>query len=317
MFANHLKREFMKLSALRLIVFMAALATCVCAVAQNAASTSKEKETDTSKGFSEIESIQGTLNSSERLFKLDSTLGWDFNNHFGVFAGLPVYLVQVPSSTNTVGTTATTTSESSNNGIGNIYFGLAFRAPNPTVSFASTLTAGAPTGNRKKGFSSGRGTIDWDNRLEHSFDLLTPFFEGGLGNTVPDSRLFTRPFTSLGFVAHLEEGAELDLFWHLSIGGSAYEIVPAGNQQIFSKLVAKGGAATGAGKHGRVFETGSTASGDGLTRENGFNAWIGIEPNPIWRLELGYTRSMTFDLNSFAFNLQMNVGKILRSKKTT
>jgi hypothetical protein len=33
------------------------------------------------------------------------------------------------------------------------------------------------------------------------------------------------------------------------------------------------------------------------------------------RLELGYTRSMTFDLSSFAFNLRMNVGKMLRSKR--
>jgi len=146
---------------------------------------------------------------------------------------------------------------------------------------------------------------------------LTPFFDAGLVNTVPVSRLFTRPFTSLGFVAHLEEGAEFSLGGHLSVGASAYQIVPSGNQKIYSKLVAKGGAAAGTGKHNRVFETAATSSGNDLTRENGFNSWIGIQPNSIFLLELGFTRSATFDLSSFAFNLRMNFGKLLRSKKTS
>lgn len=299
------------MSFLKLIVVSAAvLTTSLCSVAQKSAETP-----ETFRGVTAIESIQGTLNSSERLFKLDSTVGWDFNKHFGVFAGAPVYFVHVPSSTTTTGTTTTTTPASSNNGLGNVYLGLALRAPNPTLDYSSTITAGAPTAGTKKGLSSGRGTIDWDNRFEHAFSRLTPFFDGGMGNTVPDSRLFTRAFTSLGFVAHLEEGADYELVKHFSVGGSAYEIVPAGNQKVFSKLVARGGTATGTGKHGRVFETSATASGSGLTRENGFNTWIGFEPAPAWRLELGYTRSMTFDLNNFAFNLQVNFGKLLRSKK--
>ena len=31
------------------------------------------------KGFTEFETVQGTLNSDSRLFKIDSTVGWDFN----------------------------------------------------------------------------------------------------------------------------------------------------------------------------------------------------------------------------------------------
>lgn|SRR5215472_6769239 len=301
---------------LRSMVFTAAMAMCAGAVAQNTPPTTKE--IDTTKGFTEIESFQGTVNSSENVLKLDSTLGWDFNKHFGVFAGVPVYFVHVASTTTTAGGVTTTTPSSSNNGIGNVYVGLAFRASNPAVDYSSALTAGAPTADTKKGFSSGRAAIDWDNRFEHAFGRLTPFFEGGLGNTVPDSRLFTRPFTSLGFVGHLEEGGEFNLSRNLFVGASAYEILPSGNQKIFSRLVARGKAAVGAGKHNRVFETGATASGNDLTRENGFNSWIGIQPkSSIWLLELGFTRSATFDLNSFAFNLRMNFGKLLRSKKTS
>ena len=277
-------------------------------------SSSKSKEGDDAKGFSEIESIQATVNSDQKLFKLDSTVGWDFNKHFGVFAGVPVYFVEIPSSTTTTGTTTTTTPSSTNNGIGNAYLGIAFRAPNPALGYASTITAGAPTGDTSKGFSSGRATIDWDNRFEHSFTRLTPFLEGGFGNTVPDSRLVTRAFTSLGFITHLEEGAEFELVKHVSVGGSGYQILPAGNQKIYSKLVAKGGTARGTGKNGRVFETSATASGNGLTRENGFNTWVGLDVARVWRVQLGYTRSTTFDLGGFAFNVSMNVGKLLRSR---
>ena len=63
--------------------------------------------------------------------------------------------------------------------------------------------------------------------------------------------------------------------------------------------------------------TAAEASGNGLTRENGASAFVAFDPSPVWRLELGYTRSVTFDLNSFAFDLRMNVGRLLRPKKTS
>jgi len=303
----------MTFSVFRSIVLAAMLMMGLSAFAQT--SSAKAKDGEVEKGFSEIESFQATINSDQRLFKLDSTVGWDFNKHFGVFGGVPVYFIESPSFTTTTGATTTTTPSSSNKGIGNVYLGLAFRVPNPALDYGSTITVGAPTGDTKKGLSSGRATIDFDNRFQHAFSRLTPFLEGGFGNTVPDSRLVTRAFTSLGFVTHLEEGAEFEVLKHVSVGGSGYQIIPAGNQKIYSKLVAKGGTATGTGKHGRVFETSATASGNGLTRENGFNTWVGFEAARIWRLELGYTRSTTFDLGGFAFNVSMNLGKLLRSGK--
>jgi hypothetical protein len=255
------------------------------------------------------------VNSEGSLLKLDSAVGYDFNKHFGVFGGLPLYFAHISSSSTPAGTTSGSTS--SNNGLGNLYLGFLGRAPNPTLDYATALTLTAPTASTSSGFSSGRGGIDWTNRFEHSFDHLTPFFEGGLANSVPDSAFFTRPFTSLGTISHLEEGGDYELLRHFSAGGSAYQIVPFGNQKIFSRLVKKGQSAKGPGSHGRTFETSATASGSGLTRENGFNTWVAFEPSKIWRLEVGYTRSMTFDLDSFAFNLRMNIGKMFRSRKSS
>ena len=268
------------------------------------------------RGFTGFESLQGSLNSDSKMFKLDTNAGYDFTSHFGVFAGMPFYFANTQTVTTQVnGTTTTTTQDVTNNGLGNAYFGMALRAPNKTLDYSSTITLAAPTGSTSKGFSSGRANADWTNRFEHSFDRITPFFEGGLANAVPDSSLFTRPFTSLGLLTHLEEGGELEIIKHFSVGGSGYEIVPFGNQKIFSKIVGKGQSGSGKGKN--TFDLSAEASGSGLTRENGFNSWIAFDPTPVWRVELGFTRSATFDLNSFAFNLRMNLGKLARSRHSS
>jgi hypothetical protein len=291
---------------------IALLAANISGFAQGQTQTSQSSpnsrvQLDSEKGITGFESFQGTINSDSRIYKIDSNLGWDFNKHFGVFGGLPVYFATVPSSTTVNGTTTTTNASSTNSGIGNAYLGFTLKAPNPKLDYASAVTASAPTGSKTKGFSTGRVGLDWTNRFEHAFDRLTPFFEGGLSNTVPDSAFLARPFTSLGAISHLEEGAEYQLVKRFYAGGSGYQIVPFGSQKVFSKL-------DGKGKGKNAFDNSTVSTGNDLTRENGFNTWVAVEPTSIVRLELGYTRSMTFDLSSFAFNLRMNVGKMLRPK---
>jgi len=263
------------------------------------------------KGFSGFEEFQGTLNSDSKIFKLDSNAGYDFNKHFGIFVGMPLYFANTQTTTTQVnGTATTTTSDVTNNGLGNAYFGFAMNAPNKTLDYSSTVTMAAPTGSTSKGFSSGRVNFDWDSRFERAFDRLTPFVDAGLANAVPDTGLSTKPFTSLGLLSHVEEGGEFELVKHFSIGGSGYEIFPFGNQKIFSKIVGKGQSGNGKGKNS--FDLAAVTSGSGLTRENGFNSWVAFDPTPLWRVQVGFSRSATYDLNSFGFNLRMNLGKAAR-----
>src|SRR5215510_757502 len=290
-----------------LVIALLAANISLLAQGQTQPSTNTREQVDSENGITWFESFQGTINSDSRIYKLDSNLGWDFNKRFGVFAGVPVYLANVPSSTTTNGTTTTTNASYTNSGIGNAYLGFTLKAPNTKLYYASAVTAYAPTGSAAKGFSTGRVGVDWTNRFEHTFSRLTPFFEGGLSNTVPDSAFLARPFTSLGAISHLEEGAEYRLVKHFYAGGSGYQIVPFGNQKVFSRL-------SGRGKGKNSFDASAVSTGNDLTRENGYSTWVGLEPTSIARIELGYTRSMTFDLNSFAFNLRMNVGKMLRPK---
>lgn len=283
-------------------VCMLTLLVPACAFGQNPPAPEMQK------GFTGFEEFQGTLNSDSKIFKLDSNAGYDFNKHFGIFAGMPIYFANTQTTTTQVnGTATTTTTNVTNNGLGNAYFGFAMRAPNKTLDYGSTLTFAAPTGSTSNGFSSGRANFDWDNRFERGFDRLTPFVDAGLANAVPDTGLSTKPFTSLGMLSHLEEGGEFELVRHFSVGGSGYEIFPFGNQKVFSKIVGKGQSGKGKGKNS--FDLAAVSSGSGLTRENGFNSWVAFDPTPLWRVQVGFTRSVTYNLNSFGFNLRMNLGK--------
>ncbi len=268
---------------------------------------------DNIKGFNAYENFRGMVNHSGTLLKLDSTLGYDFNRYFGVFTGVPLYFAS--DSSNTPGQTRLHDA-----GAGDFYFGADAYAFNRYVDYTSTLTISAPTGSVSKGFSPGKPTVDWNNRFRHKFGRLKPFVTAGVGNTVPDSDLITRNFISLGKVSHFEEGVEFEIAPTVYFGSSAFQIVPFGNQQVFNRF---DGAAPrdDHGGHGNAAPpqppppvAATSTSGNDLTREHGFDAWFGFEPTRIVSLELGYSRSVTFALNSFSFNLGLNVGKLFRSK---
>jgi hypothetical protein len=269
------------------------------------------------RGFNMYESFQGAIGSSGSIFKLDSTAGYDFNRYVGVFAGIPLYFAHDSSSADNL----------TGSGGGDVYFGLELYAPTRVVSYGSTFTVSAPTGNVTKGFSTGHRTFDWTNRVYRRFGHFMPFVSAGVSNTVPDTDLVTRTFTSLGNVVHLEEGAEYDLTKRVYAGASGYHIFPFGNQQVFNRVDDSGG---GPGDSRRDKDAPNPApppsttppplpvppssSGAGLTRENGFDTWVGFEPARVLRLEIGYSRSVTFDFNRLSIYLGMNVGRLLHKQ---
>lgn len=286
--------------------------------------TEQAPEAPEIKGFNEYENFRGMVNHSGSLLKLDSTVGYDFNSHVGIFTGVPLYFANDTS--NTPGQ-----SRVHDAGAGDIYFGMETYIPSRIVNYSSRLTISAPTGSVSKGFSPGQSTVDWSNRLRRRFGRFAPFVSAGVGNTVPDSELVTRNFISVGNVSHFEEGAELDVVRRVYIGGSVYQIVPFGEQKVFNRfdtVIAQtrdgnkgpgnhdqdGGPAPGAPPPGNSGQP--SATGNDLTREHGFGAWLGFEPTRILRMELGYSRSVNFNLNSFSFNVGLNVGKLIRLRQS-
>jgi hypothetical protein len=264
--------------------------------------------------------FSGSSNSAGIILKADPAVGYSFNRHFETYAGLPFYFAK-ESSTATA-TTPTTTSNGFMNGIGNAYIGFRLGADNPSVNFASNLVATAPTGDKDKGFSTGRATVDWTNSLSRSFSSVTPFANIGLANTVSDTAFFVRPFTSLGVVTHFDGGAKLRLSQYANVGASAYAVRAAGQQTIISKIVPRKSTAAapapassspskGNGNaKSQVFETTSETVGSAdLANDHGFSGWLSVFPQSGIDFQIGYTRSVGYDLDTLFFGVGFRFGK--------
>ena len=282
----------------------------------NLAAQSADTEQGTEKGFIFSETFQGSSNSLGQVMELNTAVGHNFNKYLGVDAGMPLYFVR-PSAT------SSTTARTSKSGLGNFYVALRLTVDNPVLNFASTLTGTAPTGDTSSGFSTGRATFDWDNRVERTLLRITPFADLGLANTVSDTHFFERPFSSLGTVGHFEAGAKYKVWRDVSVGASAYDILPSGPQKVFSKLITRssgsstgGGGTSGRRARGGVFETASQTTGTAdITRDNGFSGWFDASPVPFLDFEVGYNRSVHYDLNTFSFSVGFNITSLLKSAK--
>lgn len=291
---------------------LAVVALAAMAAAQSVPQTSTQADT----GFTSYVEFDGTSNAEGQLYRVNSSIGYTFSQHFGMDLGVPVYFVR-PSSSVTGG--------ASGNGLGNPYLDLRFKFLNPAVNFGSVLTGFAPAGDSSLGLSTGRATFDWTNHFDHSFNNFTPFAEAGLSNTVADTQLFMRPFTSFGYNAHFQGGASCQLGKYFNLGASGYDIQPFGNQTLYSK-VAHGNAQTagpgvgmgqGAGMSHGVFQNNQQITGTAdLAYDNGFSAWVGASPSPYLDLQLGYTRSIQYDLNSVSFSMGVNVGRLYHRGKS-
>jgi len=287
----------------------------IAAVAQNTPPNRKEVDNT---GWTSSMNFDGSANSQERVLDLDSSVGYNFDKHWGVDMGVPFSFVSSssPSTTTTTGPTAgkTTSTSSSLNSLGNVHMGVNFKANSDLANYTSTLTAVAPTGSTTKGVSTGRPNFAWNNHLEHSFDRLTPFLEAGFSNGLTDTRFHHRPFTTLGFVSQFTGGSTIDLGRNFCVGASLYDVLPSGSQKMFSKLVAKKSTSVaGTGKHGRSYELAAETTGDAsLTRDNGGSAWVEFTPGQIFDFQIGYTHSVHLALDTVTFNLGINLGRLVK-----
>lgn len=255
------------------------------------------------KGLLLYEAFEGDSNSDGQVMTLTSSATYQFSAHFSAGMGIPIYFDRASSSTS--GTTSTS-------GIGNAFVSLHAGWKHPSLNYATSLTGAAPTGDSKKGLSTGHATFDWDNRFDHDFGRITPFVDLGVANSVTDTRFFKRPFASFGHLAHFEGGTDVDLSHSLSLTLSAYDIAPWGPQTLDSRVVQSGAAGSpGAVKRGRVFENAHQTTGTAaLARDNGFTAGLSMSPRPYLDLSLGYSRSVHYALNTISFGVGVNLSSL-------
>lgn len=246
------------------------------------------------------ESFEGSTGSSGQEMEINSSATYHFGR-FSVGAGIPVYLNR---SVLAGGTSIT-------GGIGDLFVKVGSSWNSSLLNYATELTGAAPTGDTNKGFSTGHATFDWNNRLDHNFSGLTPFLDGGVANSISDTLFFHRPFMSYGYLAHGELGLDVDLSHKLNLLVSAYKIAPWGTQTIISRDVVSGATGSG-GQYGRVFEVNHITTGPAaLNYDDGLTAGITFQPTPFLNLAAGYTRSLSFEFNTFSWGISFNMSRLI------
>lgn len=256
------------------------------------------------RGFVFYEAFEGDSNADGQVMTLSSSAAYKFNQHFSIGAGLPIYFDRASSST---------TGTASSTGIGNVFVVLRSAWKNPVLNYTTALMGTAPSGDTKKGLSTGHATFDWDNRVGHDISIFTPFLDAGMGNSLMDTRFFLRPFTSYGMLAHFEAGTDIDLTHSFSLTLSGYDVAPWGTQTVISRVVAAGAPGKSGGvTHGRAFENSHTTTGSAsLTADDGYTAGLSFNPTPYLDLDLGYTRSVHYALNTVSFGVGVNLSSLL------
>ena len=289
--------------------FALGIITGLCAITLSRVTAAQSKPVPSAQdetGLTSHVEFGGTSDADGQIYDIQSSVGYTFTKHFGMDLGVPVYFVSASSST---------TGGTSGNGIGNPSVDLRWKFPNAKLNYGSVVTGSAPLADSKKGLSTGRATFDWTNRVDRSFSIVNPFFEAGLSNTTSDSRLFIRPYTTLGLNTHFQGGASFDVWKSISLGSSLYDIAPFGNQTVFSRVTgtaAKGGTAS----HGRTFQTSQqTTGGADIAKDDGFSTFVDFSPNSYVDAELGYTRSIHYALNSVSFSVGFNVRRLLHKSQ--
>ena len=151
--------------------------------------------------------------------------------------------------------------------------------------------------------------MNWNNRIEHGFDVFTPFAEGSIGNSLTSTPRYRRSFTTLGAVSEFRFGAGLDLPKGLSFEGSFYDDAGYGSQKIYSHHVPKGVSGLTGSKHNRPFDQNSLTQGSAsLVSEHGLSADFSINPSKRLDLDFSYNRNMTYADNTVSFSIGYRLG---------
>src|SRR4029077_3949387 len=256
--------------------------------------------------------LEGSSSGDGAVYDFGSAVGYNFSRHFGIDAGVPFYFVSTPSSIKKNDPGAV-----SGIGVGTFFTDLQWTYPNRTLNFSSAVHLTAPTGDTKKGLSTGHATWNLANHIDHAFGDFSPFLDFGAGNTVMDTRFFHRPFITFGYNAQFNGGIEYDL-GKFSFSASAYDVAPWGNQTVISRVFRCGSAAkcSAGGKttNRKNLTSASVSTGAAdLVRDNGFNAGIDYKPVGYIDLEFDFSRSVPLQLNSYSFGIGVDLSWILHA----
>jgi hypothetical protein len=276
-------------------------------------STSAEAQQEEDTGAIAFAQFQSSASRLGTVMNADFNLGYQLTPHVAVDIGLPVFFVRSPFSEVTTKDWRWTTL------LGDIYLDARYATTRSGAKITSVLTGTIPVSSAVRVFSTGRPQVDWFNHVEKGYKQFTPFLNLGAGSGSVNRYLFPRPYSmarpyqTLGFVSDFEGGTDYQIRKGYKIGVSAYAIVPAGPQKMFSRLVAPDFALAGDAAHDRyfnnLFETIGKAK---IGRDNGFSGWVEVAHFPHFTVQVGYTRSIHYANDTVTLMLNFNGSHLLR-----
>jgi hypothetical protein len=294
------------------------VAVCPAVVAQTPLPAAKNPASKDSEGFSAGwtlgERFEGSYSTAAGVYDLATVLGYNFSRHLAMDAGVPAYFVNTPASI-----TRSNPGAVSGVGIGNPFLDLLLNYPSRSFNYSSEIHLTAPVADTKKGFSTGHATWNFTHHFDRAFGAWSPFLDAGVGNTIRDTRYFTRPFTSFGYNAAFTGGLEYDR-GRYSFQAGAYDVAPWGNQTMVSRVFRCGAAASCSATRGishnrHGFASSSvTKGGADLVRDNGYEAGIDFRPVHYLDFEFAYSRSVPLHLNNYSFGIGVNLSSLVRQR---
>lgn len=257
--------------------------------------------------------FEGSASSDGDILDLGFATGYNFSRHFGMGLEVPYYFIGTPSSIKVKNPNAV-----SGNGLGSVTTELRWNYLGRMVNYASSVTVGAPTGDKKKGLSTGHATWNSSNHIEHAWESFTPFLDAGVGNSIADTWYFHRPFMTFGYNAAFQGGANFDA-GPLTFTASAYDVAPWGDQTVFSRVFrCPSGtkcSASGTTTDRRSYKSASVVTGGAsLTRDNGFSAGASLSVVRSLDLQAGFTHSVPLGLDMFSFGISWDIAAAAHPK---
>jgi hypothetical protein len=254
----------------------------------------------------------GSSNAGGHVFTLGFSAGYEFNERISVNARMPFYFVSATTTGTGNGGGAQQTTLSSH-GMGNPSVSVVLSFPNRTLDYKTRVTTLVPVASVRSGFSTGSVLLDWANRFSRPVGRLLPFGQVDIANTVPDTPLFLLPYTAQGFNARFEGGTNVALTKIFRAGGSFYYVLPSGQQHVYSR-VCDSGSGSGGGGNEDGWMTQHLTVGNDLTRDHGFSTWLTANLHHFVDLEIGYTRSYGYRLNTVSFGVGFDPVEALRHR---
>ena len=236
------------------------------------------------RGFTLFEEFRGSTSDQGQFTILDTSVGYDFNQHVGIDLGVPYYFLRA--------TPHVLAGETHfwDNRVGDPYADVRLTFDNRVLNYATIITLAVPVAETGA-FSTGRLGVNWFNHFDRPIGPITPYVNVGISNGLLDTRLVSQPFRifdsfrSLGFLADGEGGLTVKLAKRLVVGSSYYTLQPSGSQKVFVSN----------GIQNFFLPSGTAGSVSDFTHDRGYTAFLRVNPTRFMYIEPAYVHSVKFN----------------------